>query len=168
MSEETHKIRWTVDYSARLTRHQIAMVADSPDGVTDEYREACREWLANNPQGLTREQFDALPDGTVVKPANGYEYVKVGHRLGYSNFENYSISFVVLADADLASMSVVSTPPAPTLDDAQFVLTDDGVWYRVDLDDWACRNSKLTTAELRGIYPTAVILLPGPQIGGDQ
>lgn len=112
MSDETYEIRWTVDYSARLTRERIAEVAISPDGVTDEYREACREWLAANPKGLTRDEFDALPDGTIIATPLGNQYVIAGGRGYYTtdDRDHQTVRWIGIDDRDLETMTVVEVP----------------------------------------------------------
>lgn len=149
------------EFTEQFTNTELLNVLSRPWDYPDELITAITKHLEEHPPGMTREQFNQLPDGSVVQSGFNERFVVIDGDI-------WALGGSPGIDSHLSTMSVVSTPPAPTLDDAQFVLTDDGVWYRVDLDDWACRNSKLTTAELRGIYPTAVILLPGPQIGGDQ
>lgn len=172
MSDETYEIRWTVDYSARLTREQIAEVAISPDGVTDEYREACREWLAANPKGLTRDEFNALPDGSVVRTRHDTQLVKVGVVGGYT--DSYGkVRWVSLSDHELEGLSVVSTPPAPTLDDVDVVLSDAGWIWKHDGYGWqrlvpdGRQFRSVPTCELENQVGPLTPLLPGPQIGGE-
>lgn len=163
MSEELHAITWTVDYSARLTRKLIAEVANSPDGVTDEYREACREWLANNPEGMTRDEFDQLPDGTIVELGDGDQL----RRLNGQWWEQ--LKWDPHTDV-LANMTVVSTPAAPTLDDADVVRDKrGGIWVKSP-NGWGSGPSVLlvTDDELLTQFGPLTPLLPGPQIGGDQ
>lgn len=167
MSEELHEIQWTrtSTSSARLTQAQIEMDANSPADLLPAYREACREWLANNPEGMTREQFNQLPDGSVVQLKSGEQFRVQDGRL-------WSVVWTPMIDNNLDGMSVVSTPEPPTLDDvARVVDAKTTVWERFGDDMWERANATdaavIRTPDLLKRFGPLTPLLPGPQIGGE-
>ncbi len=107
MTEEQFEITWTSEKTELMTRRDIEAGARVGLG---EFGAACSEWLEANPQGLTRDEFNKLPDGTVVKPYD-IEFVKIGDQLGYS--VDGVFQWLDLTDDDLAGMTVVSTPAPP-------------------------------------------------------
>ncbi len=168
MTEPRFEITWTSKKTELMTRRDIE--AGARVGLAS-FRAACREWLEANPRGLTREQFEALPDGSVVKPYD-IEYVKVGDRLAYTHFNGHSISFADLADADLAGMTVVSTPAPPPLEKVHIVRDCGGaIWerWRYRPGFWSMTNSAvITERDLIENYGPITPLIPGPQIGGSE
>lgn len=68
-----YKIEWDVTYSGSYTRERIEDIAamDPDSGIAGPNLRskifACREWVRNNPAGLTRAEFEALPNGSIVQ-----------------------------------------------------------------------------------------------------
>lgn len=172
MSEELHEITYAPTIIDRLTRDEIEEAANLE--VMDYFSSvmrakvlACREWLANNPQGMTRDEFDALPDGTVLEVYNS-QSVKVGNRGAYTDSDR-KVGWVQITDHDLLRLSVVSTPPAPTLDEVHHLLVDGrDYWRRINTLEWRGPNGAIRTTEQLRTRPDLTPLLPGPQIDGDQ
>lgn len=173
MTEELHEITYAPTIIDRLTRDEIEEAANLE--VMDYFSSvmrakvlACREWLANNPQGMTRDEFNALPDGSVVRLDDSIEYIKVGNRLGLTNHFD-RVAWLRLDDQSLANMTVVSTPAAPTLDDADVVRDKrGGIWVKSP-NGWGSGASVLlvTDDELLTQFGPLTPLLPGPRIGGE-
>lgn len=162
--EKLHEITWT----AHLTRSEIQDTVDHGSEFDASLVEACREWLAANPQGMIRDEFDALPDGSVVRLDDSIEYIKVGNRLGLTNHFD-RVAWLRLDDQSLANMTVVSTPAAPTLDDADVVRDKrGGIWVKSP-NGWGSGASVLlvTDDELLTQFGPLTPLLPGPRIGGE-
>lgn len=168
--EKLHGI--TYEITVHASREIIQEAAETGVGYEPEFIRACREWLANNPQGMTRDEFNALPDGSVVRLDDSIEYIKVGNRLGLTNHFD-RVAWLRLDDQSLPDMTVVSTPPAPTLDDVDVVLSDAGWiwkhdgygWQRLVPDGGQFRS--VPTCELENQVGPLTPLLPGSQIGGE-
>lgn len=64
---------------------------------------------------LTREEFDKLPDGTIIATALGNQYILAGGRGLYTTLDRagQTVRWVEFGDDDLAGMTVVSTPAPP-------------------------------------------------------
>lgn len=64
---DRHNIEWDVTYSGSYTRERIEDIAsmDPDSGIAGPNLRSkifdCREWVRNNPAGLTRAEFEALP-----------------------------------------------------------------------------------------------------------
>lgn len=177
MSEQLHEITYTATFTQQLSRPEIENFAaiDPTEDLTPGMKAkilACREWLANNPQGMTREQFDKLPDGTVVAVAFGVQFMVSGGMLWASDNSDAMVDRCA-EDDDLRRMKVVSTPAPPTLDDVDFVRGASGIgYYRGNDSLWRnmSRESdplKLLDIQLIENESPLTPLLPGPQIGGD-
>lgn len=170
MSEELHEITYQQTVTETYTRTQIEEIAIG-SGYFEDVVLACREWLAANPQGMTRDEFNALPDGTVVRAADRIEYIKSGGSGGYS--EDERIVWFPFSDEDLIGMTVVSTPAPPTLDDVDFVRGASGIAYYRGVDSlWrnmSPESDPLKLLDIQMIENESPLtpLLPGPQIGGD-
>lgn len=166
--EKLHEIT----YTARLTRSEIEGIVGHDGGHEQGLIDACREWLANNPQGMTRDEFNALPDGSVVRLDDSIEYIKVGNRLGLTNHFD-RVAWLRLDDQSLPDMTVVSTPAAPTLDDVDVVRSDAGWIWKHDGYGWqrlvpdGRQFRSVPTCELENQVGPLTPLLPGSQIGGD-
>lgn len=175
--EKLHEITYAPTIIDRLTRDEIEEAANLE--VMDYFSSvmrakvlACREWLANNPQRMTRDEFNALPDGSVVRTRHDTQLVKVGVVGGYT--DSYGkVRWVSLSDHELEGLSVVSTPPAPTLDDVDVVLSDAGWIWKHDGYGWqrlvpdGRQFRSVPTCELENQVGPLTPLLPGPQIGGE-
>lgn len=115
MSDETYEIRYeTIEH---LRRDQIERAAEcrGTDGDSPSLHakvEVCREWLAANPKGLTRDEFDALPDGTIIATALGNQYVIAGGRGYYTtdDRDHQTVRWIGIDDRDLETMTVVEVP----------------------------------------------------------
>lgn len=174
--EKLHEITYAPTIIDRLTRDEIEEAANLE--VMDYFSSvmrakvlACREWLANNPQGLTREEFDALPDGSVVK-VRDVEYIMFNGCVWWRTIGG-NVRSAVLEDEDIRDMTVVSTPAAPTLDDVDVVLSDAGWIWKHDGYGWqrlvpdGRQFRSVPTCELENQVGPLTPLLPGPQIGGE-
>jgi len=160
MSEELHEI--TFQTTARISRSRIQEVVDENDGSPD-FVLACREWLANNPEGMTREQFNQLPDGSVVQLKSGEQFRVQDGRL-------WSVVWTPMIDNNLDGMSVVSTPPAPTptLDSVDVVRDRNGyIWELDDAKQWWVSHELcvyLPISTLRDEHGPLTPMVPGPQV----
>ena len=169
MSEELHEITYRQQVTESYTRAQIEKIA-TEGGYFEDVAEACREWLEANPkQGLTRGEFDALPDGSVVESRCGTQLVKIGTVGAYTN-SDCKVQWVSPCDSDLADLTVVSTTAPPPLDSVRWVrdkYTD--LWGRLGNDTWLSLDdgSEVSTAELLSQYGPIAPLISGPQIGGE-
>ena len=118
MNEERHEITYSPTFTERLSRSSINRIAglDSHGYPGMGARiAACREWLEANPQGMTREEFNKLPDGTIIATALGNQCILAGGRGLYTTLDRagQTVRWVEFGDDDLAGMTVVSTPAPP-------------------------------------------------------
>ena len=121
MTEELHKITYSPTFTDQLTRDDIEYTAalepfENLGPAMQAKVLACREWLAANPKrGLTRDEFDKLPDGTIIATALGNQYILAGGRGYYTTNDRptQTVRWVEFGDDDLANVTVVSTPAPP-------------------------------------------------------
>ena len=167
MTEETYEITFTPTFTQRLGRSEIEMLAAAQTenlGIAMRAKvEACREWLEANPQGMTRDEFNALPDGTILD-VHGANVVKV-RDLVYSVGPNDTLNPFRPHENWICEATVVFTPAQPTLEEVDYWLSEDDIWQRTTAG-WGSGYTHITTEELLELAPLTP-LLPGPQIGGE-
>lgn len=116
---------------------------------------------------MTRDEFNALPDGTVVESTYGTQLIKIGERGAYTNGDA-KVRWVGILDHDLNGMTVVSTPALPTLEDADVVRDDDGGLWARGQEGWMEQDDLYTSLPesddtLTTKYGPITILVPGPR-----
>lgn len=110
---------------------------------------------------MTRDEFNALPDGSVVQLKSGEQFRVQDGRL-------WSVVWTPMIDNNLDGMSVVSTPALPTLEDADVVRDDDGGLWARGQEGWMEQDDLYTSLPesddtLTTKYGPITILVPGPR-----
>lgn len=173
MSEELHEITFTL----RRTRSDIEAAANGSIPVTPEYREACRKWLEAHPSvGLTRDQFDALPNGAHVQVGISEQFMIRGGLLWKNYYDDGDKMYGRRAyKDDLRDMFVISLPDPPNPADVDIFRDNSGhYWGRIPEHDdrWInidvpTRQSTILTDSLLKHRGPLTPMLPGTPLGGE-